>query len=83
MKLMGSVNAGRLDLVLMNREAYDMLSKSGYLLELAPLLSEEAELSPASRFLRWPALPNRSISASSRTAGAFPSVFGTWSILRT
>ena len=44
MKLMGSVNAGRLDLVLMNREAYDMLSKSGYLLELAPLLSGEAEL---------------------------------------
>lgn len=44
MKLMGSVNAGRLDLVLMNREAYDMLSRSGYLLELAPLLSGEAEL---------------------------------------
>lgn len=36
MKLMGAVNAGKLDLVLMNREAYDLLSRSGYLLELSP-----------------------------------------------
>ena len=36
MKLMGTVSAGKLDLVLMNREAYDYLSRSGYLLELTP-----------------------------------------------
>ena len=35
MKLMGAVSAGKLDLVLMNREAYDLLSRSGYLLELS------------------------------------------------
>lgn len=38
MKLMGAVSAGKLDLVLMNREAYDLLSRSGYLLELSPAL---------------------------------------------
>lgn len=36
MKLMGAVSAGKLDLVLMNREAYDLLSRGGYLLELSP-----------------------------------------------
>lgn len=36
LKLMGAVSAGRLDLVLMNREAYDLLSRGGYLLELSP-----------------------------------------------
>ena len=36
MKLMGAVNAEKLDLVLMNREAYNMLSRCGYLLELSP-----------------------------------------------
>ena len=34
MKLMGAVSAGKLDLVLMNREAWDLLSRGGYLLEL-------------------------------------------------
>ena len=41
MKLMGAVSAGKLDLVLMNREAYDLLSRSGYLLELSPALFTE------------------------------------------
>ena len=41
MKLMGAVSAGKLDLVLMNREAYDLLSRSGYLLELSPALFAE------------------------------------------
>ena len=36
MKLMGAVGAKQLDLVLMNREAYDLLSQSGYLEELSP-----------------------------------------------
>lgn len=36
MKLMGAVGAKQLDLVLMNREAYDLLSRSGYLEELSP-----------------------------------------------
>lgn len=43
MKLMGAVSAGKLDMVLMNREAYDMLSRSGYLLELP---AESRVLSP-------------------------------------
>ena len=33
-KVMGAVNAKKLDVVLMNREAYDLLSGSGYLLSL-------------------------------------------------
>ena len=35
MKLMGAVSAGKLDVALMNREAYDLLSRSGYLSELS------------------------------------------------
>ena len=35
MKLTGAVSTKKLDLVLMNREAYDYLSRSGYLLELS------------------------------------------------
>ena len=38
MKLSGALSAKKLDLVLMNREAYDILSRSGYLLELPDLL---------------------------------------------
>ena len=41
MKLMGAIKAQRLDVVLMNREAYDLLSRSGYLLELSPALFTE------------------------------------------
>ena len=41
MKLMGAVQAQKLDVVLMNREAYDLLSRSGYLLELSPALFTE------------------------------------------
>lgn len=37
MKIMASVNAKKLDAVLMNREAYDLLSQSGYLLPLTDL----------------------------------------------
>lgn len=34
LKLLGAINAKRLDLVLMNREGYDILSQNGYLLAL-------------------------------------------------
>lgn len=37
MKVMAAVNAQKLDVVLMNREAYDLLSQSGYLLPLTEL----------------------------------------------
>ena len=40
MKLTGAISAKKLDLVLMNREAYDILSQSGYLLDLPDLLSQ-------------------------------------------
>ena len=39
MKLMGAVESHRLDLALMNREAYDLLSHKGYLLELSELVT--------------------------------------------
>ena len=42
MKMMGAVSAAKLDLVLMNREAYDLLSRSGYLLELSEDLFADA-----------------------------------------
>ena len=40
MKLMGAIQAQKLDALIMNREAYDLLSASGYLLDLSALLSE-------------------------------------------
>ena len=35
LKLLGAINAKRLDLALMNREGYDLLSRSGYLADLS------------------------------------------------
>ena len=40
MKLMGAIQAQKLDVVLMNREAYDLLSASGYLLDLRVLVPD-------------------------------------------
>ena len=40
MKLMGAIQAQKLDAVIMNREAYDLLSAAGYLTELPALLAE-------------------------------------------
>ena len=40
MKLMGAVQAQKLDVVLMNREAYDLLSAAGYLLDLRALVPD-------------------------------------------
>lgn len=37
LKLLGAINAKKLDLVLMNREGYDILSQNGYLMELSEL----------------------------------------------
>ena len=45
LKLLGAINARRLDLVLMNREAYDLLSRSGYLLDLSTLALNERVIS--------------------------------------
>lgn len=42
MKVMAAVNAKKLDVVLMNREAYDLLSGSGYLMELSGLSQQIA-----------------------------------------
>ena len=38
MKLLATINSKQLDLVLMNREAYDLCSASGYLLDLSDIL---------------------------------------------
>lgn len=44
MKLMGAVQAQKLDVVLMNREAYDLLSAGGYLLDLRELVPDSDPL---------------------------------------
>ena len=44
LKVMASVTAQELDLVLMNREAYDVLSHQGYLLPLPDLLGQDPAL---------------------------------------
>ncbi len=44
--LNGATETRKLDLLLLNREAYDLLSHGGYLLDLAPLLGEDAALAP-------------------------------------
>lgn len=42
LKLLAAIDARQLDLVLMNREAYDLLSEGGYLLELSSRLDSES-----------------------------------------
>ena len=44
LKVMAAIEAKELDVVLMNREAYDILSRSGYLYELPGLLTGQAGL---------------------------------------
>ena len=44
LKVLGAVNARQLDIVLMNREAYDLMSSSGFLLDLDEALSQDQEL---------------------------------------
>ena len=46
-KLMASVEQKQLDLILMSRESYDVLSSQGYLLPVEELLTEAPELSEA------------------------------------
>lgn len=44
LKLLGAINAKQLDLVLMNQESYDLLSRSGYLMELTEFLHPDIPL---------------------------------------
>ena len=44
MKLMAAIEAKQLDVVLMNKEAYDVCSQNGYLLNLSGLLSQDDSL---------------------------------------
>ena len=49
MKILAAINAEQMDLVLMDREAFDAFSQNGYLTDLSALLSgleEEADLMP-------------------------------------
>ena len=41
LKMLAAMNAKQVDVVLLNRESYDLFSHSGYLLDLAELLQEE------------------------------------------
>ena len=41
MKVMGAIEAKKLDVVIMNREGYDLLSSNGYLMDLTELLVEK------------------------------------------
>lgn len=45
LKVMAAMANGQLDVLLMNREAYDIMSSSGYLLPLEALLARDPELS--------------------------------------
>ncbi len=47
LKVMAAITGQQLDVVLMNREAYDLLSQSGYLLPLPELLAGDAALAAA------------------------------------
>ena len=49
MKVMGAVEAKKLDVVIMNREGYDLLSSNGYLMDLADLLVEKHGLAENGR----------------------------------
>lgn len=40
MKLLGAVDAGQLDVIIMDRDAYDILSSAGYLADLSAIVSE-------------------------------------------
>lgn len=44
MKLMGAIQSQKLDLVIMNREGFDILSQKGYLAELPALLETDPDL---------------------------------------
>ena len=44
MKLLAVINSKKIDFALMNREAYDILSQSDYLLDLSELAREDGEL---------------------------------------
>lgn len=46
MKVLATINTKQLDVVLMNREAYDLMSGSGYLLDLVPLFGDNAAITP-------------------------------------
>ena len=46
MKLMGAVQAQKLDLVLMNREGYDLLSRQGYLTDLSAPAGGDGQVWP-------------------------------------
>lgn len=46
LKLMAAIEAKKLDIVLMNREAYDIYSQNGYLLDLRRLFASDAVLYP-------------------------------------
>lgn len=46
MKVMASIAAEELDVVIMNRDAYDLLSHSGYLMDLLPVLADDPTLGP-------------------------------------
>ena len=45
LKVLAAATGGQLDVLLMNREAYDILSSDGYLLPLEPLLEKDPGLS--------------------------------------
>ncbi len=44
LKMMAAIEAKQLDVVLMNREAYDVFSQNGYLLDLPGFLSQDSSL---------------------------------------
>ena len=58
LKVLGAIDAEQLDVVIMNQEAYDILSATGYLLELDALVDQ---IDPAAQELLRPALATNGV----------------------
>ena len=57
MKLFAAINAKQLDLVLMNREAYDLCSQSGFLMDLSGVADDQFLTAPQPNAIELTLLP--------------------------
>lgn len=57
MKLFAAINAKQLDLVLMNREAYDLCSQSGFLMDLSGMADDQFLTAPQPNAIELTLLP--------------------------
>lgn len=57
MKLFAAINAKQLDLVLMNREAYDLCFQSGFLMDLSGMADDQFLTAPQPNAIELTLLP--------------------------